>query len=177
MTDVDRRATGGAEMAGPGGGPPRLEPFGLVLWRDGSWTHEGQPILNQRLREKFDRSVVYLADENAYVVQIGRFRGLIEVEETGFFVRSVDLETGSIALSDGSVEALDVMSLAPSSLDGALLCRIKSSLVPGGLPARFVHSAQADLLAGVDDSNRRLSLRLGTRTTDLPEALSGPRPD
>ena len=31
-------------------GPPPLRPFGLVLHHDGRFTHEGEPILNRRLR-------------------------------------------------------------------------------------------------------------------------------
>ena len=81
--------------AGPGG-PPPLSLFGLVLHHDGRWSHEGQPILNRKLREKFDRSVVYLSAEAKYVVQVGHFRGQIDIEEAGFFVRSVDLEQGEI---------------------------------------------------------------------------------
>jgi len=166
VSDADRE-----DPAPPRGGPPPLSPFGLVLWRDGRWTHEGQPILNRRLRERFDRSVVYLVDEAAYVVQIGHFRGQIEVEETGFFVRAVGLDDGTIALSDGSVERLDVASLTWSSLDGALVCRIKRDLVPDGLPARFLHSAQADLLGCLDECDAGLLLRLGTGSVPLPAGL------
>ena len=43
-------------------GPPPLRPFGLVLHHDGSWTHEGVPLLNRRLRAAFDRAVRYLPD-------------------------------------------------------------------------------------------------------------------
>lgn len=147
-------------------GPPPLRDFGLVLHHDGSWTHEGLPFRNQRLREKFDGAVRYLPDEQAYVVQIGRFRGLTTVEEAGFFVRSLDLDTARIELSDGSEETLDIASLSSSPHDGALLCRIKRDLVPQGLPARFSHSAQADFMNAVDDSGE--AVRLGGQTIPLP---------
>jgi len=132
-------------------GPPPLRPFGLVLHRDGRWTHEGQPILHPRLRAAFDRGVRWLPDERKYVVQLGRFRGEIEVEEAAFFVRAVDAARGELALSDGSREPLDPATLATSPHDGALLCRVKRDLAPGGLPARFTHAAQAELLASVED--------------------------
>jgi hypothetical protein len=144
---------------GPGGpGPPPLAAFGLVLHHDGSWTHEGQPFRNRRLREKFDRSVRYLPDEGEYVVQIGRFRGLVEVEEAGFFVRELDPEGGTVSLSDGSTEPLEVDSLRLSERDGALLCRVKRALVAEGLPARFSHSAQADFMNAVSDSGDEVEL-------------------
>ncbi len=111
---------------------PPLAPFGLVLRHDGSWTHEGQPILNRRLREHFDRSVAYLPEEQKYIVELRHFRAEIEIEEAGFFVRVVDLEGGTVSLSDGTQELLDPASLELSPIDGALMCRIKRELDPGG---------------------------------------------
>ena len=161
-------------MAGTGGrgegpGPPPLRPFGLVLHHDGSWTHEGEPVLHTRLREAFDRGVRYLPDEGVYVVQLGHFRGQIEIEETAFFVRIFDAQDGRLTLSDGSREALDPRSLRTSSRDGGLLCSVKASLVPGGLPARFSHSAQADLLAAVEEERDGYVLSLAGRRVTLPD--------
>src|SRR5262245_57203718 len=93
-------------------GPPPLRAFGLVLHHDGSWTHEGVPLRNARLRAAFDRSVRFLPEEDRFVVQLGRFRGEIEVEEAAFFVRDFDAATGSLRLSDGSAEPLDPVTLA-----------------------------------------------------------------
>jgi len=143
-------------------GPPPLRPFGLRLHHDGRFTHEGQPIKNRKLRERFDRSVRYLPDEGKFVVQIGRFRGEIDVEEAAFFVRSFDEDTAGLSLSDGDVELLDVASLRVSPLDGALLCTVKRELVPGGLAARFSHAAQAALLNAVADDGDALIVG-GTR--------------
>jgi len=155
-------------IEGEGPSPPPLRPFGLVLHHDGRWTHEGQPIRNRRIREKFDRSVRYLPEQAKYVVQVGRFRGQIEVEEAGFFVRDVDLAGGEVALSDGSRDALDLASLRVSELDGAYLCTVKRELVPGGLPARFTHAAQAELLAAVEESEQGPVIRLGGRLRRMP---------
>ena len=133
-------------------GPPPLSSFGLVLHHDGSWTHEGQRFRNRRLREKFDRSVRYLADEGgAYVVQIGRFRGLIDVEEAAFFVEDIDLASAAVRLSDLSTDQLDVATLRTSAIDGALLCLVKRDLAAAGVLARFSHRAQAEFLNAVDD--------------------------
>ncbi len=156
----------GPTEPGPRRGPPPLVPFGLVLHHDGSWTHEGAPILNRRLRERFDRGVRYLPDEAKYVVQIGHFRGEIEVEEAGFFVRSFDPETGRVGLSDGSEEILDVDSLRVSEQDGALLCQVKRDLVGDGLLARFHHAAHAELLNAVAGDGG--SLCIGGVSRPLP---------
>jgi len=150
-------------------GPPPLRPFGLVLHHDGRFTHEGEPIRHRKLREHFDRAVEYLPDEAKFIVRLGHFRGQVEVEEAGFFVRTVDLAGGEVHLSDGSREPLDVASLALSPLDGALLCRVKRSLVPEGLLARFSNSAQAELLLAVEERDGRTALRLGQGLVDVPE--------
>ncbi len=54
-------------------------------------THEGQAIAHRRLRAAFERGVRYLPAAGKYVVQLGHFRGQLDVEECGFFVRGVDL--------------------------------------------------------------------------------------
>lgn len=150
-------------------GPPPLRPFGLVLHHDGRWTHEGQPIRHPRLRAHFDRSVRFLPEEGKYVVTLRHFRGQIEVEEAAFFVRRFDAEDGSLHLSDGTVEGLDPASLRLSPIDGALLCTVKRSLRPEGLPARFDHGAHAALLQAVEPAEEGLALRLGTGRQPLPE--------
>lgn len=158
----------------PRPGSPPLEPFGLVLHRDGSWTHEGVPITHPRLRAAFDRSVRFLAAEGVYVVQLGRFRGRIEVEEAGFFVREVDLARGRLRLSDGSEEALDVASLRASPFDGAWLCTVKRDLHPAGLPARFTHASQAELLGAVEEHEGGPRLCVAGEPRQLPEDLASP---
>lgn len=155
--------------AGPGA--PALRAFGLVLHRDGSWSHEGVPITHPRLRGAFDRSVRFLPAEGVYVVQLGRFRGQIEVEDAGFFVREVDLERGALRLSDGSVEPLDVASLRASRFDGAWLCTVKRDLHPAGLPARFTHASQAELLGAVEEDASGTWLRVAGQRRALPGDL------
>jgi hypothetical protein len=149
-------------------GPPPLAPFGLVLHHDARWTHEGQPVRNRKLRALFDRSVRYLPEERKYVVQVQRYRGEIEVEEAGFFVRVFDAGTGEVTLSDGTREALDTATLGASERDGALLCRVKSELVEGGLLARFSHAAQAELLNAVDERGGVAVVRVGGTLQPLP---------
>lgn len=153
-------------------GPPPLAPFDLVLHHDGRWTHEGQPVRNRKLREAFDRGVAFLPDEGErgkYVVRLRQFRGEIIVEEAAFFVRDYDAGSGRIALSDRSAETLDVASLRPSPIDGALLCSVKRDLAPGGLPARFSHAAQAELLHAVEPGADGPGLRFGGAFHALPE--------
>ena len=148
--------------------PFPLRPFGMVLHHDGRCTHQGHPILNHKMREVFDRSVRFLPDEGKYVVQIGRYRGEIEVEEAGFFVREFDAEAGSVRLSDGTIEPLDTASLCLSPRDGALLCAVKRDLVPEGLLAHFGHAAQSALLLAIDETPDGMVLCMAGRRCPLP---------
>jgi hypothetical protein len=156
-------------VSGPPQGPPPLAPFGLVLHHDGRFTHEGHPIRHARLRAAFERGVRWLPAERKFVVQLGRFRGEIEVEEAAFFVRAVDVPRGAIALSDGTAEPLDVASLRASPIDGALLCTVKRTEAEHGLAARFLPAAQAELLLAAEEAEGGLALRLGGVLHPLPE--------
>jgi hypothetical protein len=150
------------------GRAPPLAPFGLRLHHDGRWSHLGEPIRNRRLREHFDKSVVYLPDERKFVVTLRQFRGEIEVEEAAFFVRAFDAASGRIMLSDRSEEILEPASLALSPRDGALLCRVKRGLAPEGLLARFSHGAHAELMQAVEETPAGLALRVGRTLHPLP---------
>lgn len=152
-------------------GPPPLQSFGLILHRDGSWTHEGVPIRNRKLRALFDRSVRYLPHERKYVIQVGPFRGQVDPEETGFFVTGVDLARGRVTLSDRSEDRLDVDRLVLSDHDGALVSRVKRDLLPAGLPARWTHAAQAELLDAVEERAGDLVLRVAGADVALPGSL------
>lgn len=151
------------------GGPPPLRPFGLRLHHDGRFSHEGEPIRHAKLRAHFERSVEYLPDEGKFIVRLGHFRGQVEVEEAGFFVRSFDPATGEVALSDGTRERLDVASLVSSPIDAALLCRVKRALAPEGLLARFMSGAQAELLLGVESDDAGFWVRIGSARIAFPE--------
>lgn len=150
---------------------PPLRAFGLVLHHDGRWSHQGRPIAHRRLREHFDRSVRYLPEERCSVVTLRQFRALVEVEEASFFVRELDLGSGEIRLSDGSREILDPSSLQPSPIDGALLCRVKRTLLPEGVVARFDPGVQAELLLAVEEEMGSFVLPIAGRRAALPPAV------
>jgi hypothetical protein len=150
-------------------GPPPLAPFGLRLHHDGRFTHEGVGIANRRLRAHFDRSVEYLPREQKYIVRLKHFRGEIEVEEAAFFVRTLDLNTGEMQISDGSQEKLAVSTLSVSPIDGALLCLIKCDHRVGGLRARFNHSVQAEFGQAVEAAESGYVVSIGGRRQSCPE--------
>lgn len=141
-----------------------------MLHRDGRFLHEGLPVTHARLRAALDRGVRWLPADGRYVVTLGHFRGQVDVEEAGFFVREVDLETGFLTLSDGTRDRLEPASLRTSALDpDVLLCTVKRALTPYGVPARFLRSAQAELLAAVEEGPEGLVLRVAGAEHPLPD--------
>jgi len=114
---------------------------------------------------------IAMEPEGTFVVQLGRFRGPIEVEEAAFFVRDFDPATGAIRLSDGTSEPLDPETLRVSARDGAGLCAIKRSLAPAGLLARFTQAAWAELAAALEGPEDAPRLRLAGRSIALPASL------
>lgn len=169
MSDEADRPESVSGLAAPAfAGPPPLRPFGLVLHHDGRFSHEGQPIKNRRLREHFERSVEYLPDEEKFIVRLQHFRGEVEVEEAGFFVREIDLDTGLLTLSDGTREPLDVSTLVLSEIDAAMLCRVKREQVRGGLYARFSHASQSELLQSVEPVGELFELEVAGERVPFP---------
>jgi hypothetical protein len=102
------------------------------------------------------------------VVTLRHFRGEVGVEEAGFFVREIDLGAGTVRLSDGSEEPLAPETLRTSPIDGALLCTVKRGLAPEGLAARFIHAAQAELLAAAFEAGEGHAVLLAGETRRLP---------
>jgi hypothetical protein len=111
-----------------------------------SFEHEGQPVTHARLHAALLRGVRFSDEDGCFLVQIGRFRGAIEVEDVPFWVASYDAEAGQVRLTDGEREPLDPATLAADA-DDVLRCRVK-----GRFPARFTRRAQAELLAHVRDT-------------------------
>jgi hypothetical protein len=125
-------------------------------------------VRNVRLQRAFRRGVRYLDSEGVWVVQIGRFRGAIEVEDTALFVDLYESESGTLLLNHGSREPLlpGTLEAAP---DAVLYCTVR------GFRARFTHSAQAELLAYIEDAGRAgLCLRIGPECIPLPDLGQGP---
>jgi len=117
--------------------------------------HEGQIVTHQRLHRVLLRGVRFLEEEGVFVVQVGPYRGQIEVEDTAFWVVAYDPESGEIELTDGSSERLEARTLSLDP-DDVLRCRVK-----GRFPARFTHAGQAHLLDALELREGRPWLRVG----------------
>ena len=100
--------------------------------------------------------------EQTFVVQLGAFRGWLEVEDTAFFVTAYDAATGELELSDRSRERLAAATLAVDP-DDALRCTVK-----GRFAARFTRAAQAQLLEAVDVDDGAVVVRAGGERLRAP---------
>ncbi len=133
-----------------------------------SFVHEGQLVTHPRLYRAFLRGVRFLEKEGVFVVQLGHFRGQIEVEDTPWWVVAYDEERGLVELTDGSREPLAAHTLR-SDPDGVLRCTVK-----GRFSARFTRAGQAHLLDQVEERDGRWQLRAGGRWLPLPELAAAP---
>ena len=133
-----------------------------MLRRDGSFWHEGVRVTHARLHRAFLAGVRWAEAERSFVVQLGRFRGWLEVEDTAFFVTSYDATTGEVELSDRSCECLDAGTLSVDA-DEVMRCTVK-----GRFAARFTRAAQAHLLDALELDGDLVVLRSGSMRLRAP---------
>jgi hypothetical protein len=137
----------------------------ITLDAEGRWWHEGDPIDNPRIVELFNRSIERTTG-GTYVLHIAPFTYPIEVKDTAYFVRRVDLmgDGARLLLSDGSEEPLDVASLR--SVQGrGFYCTVKG----GAFAARFSRPAYYALAEHIEESAEGFELVLGNTRTVLGE--------
>ncbi|HZR82461.1 MAG TPA: DUF1285 domain-containing protein [Candidatus Binatia bacterium] len=132
-----------------------IESHTIRFGKDGRWYADDAPIENRRIADLFSRHVVR-RDDGAWWLVVGDERAPIVVDDTPFVVARVDpLPHGgfNITLNDGTREPLDAGTLRLGDED-VLYCDVKQ----GSLAARFLRSAQADLLAHAEEDAGRFFL-------------------
>ena len=119
-------------------------------------------VTHPRLHDAFLAGVRWAEAEATFVVQLGRFRGWLAVEDTAFFVTAYDARSGELELSDRTREPLaaDTLSVDP---DDVLRCTVK-----GRFAARFTRAAQAHLLDAVEPDGAGFVVRAGGRRLRAP---------
>ncbi|MEX2205039.1 MAG: hypothetical protein WEF50_02315 [Myxococcota bacterium] len=119
-------------------------------------------VTHPRLHQAFLAGVRWAEAERTFIVQLGVFRGWLDVEDTAFFVTAYDAATGEIELSDRSRERLAAATLSVDA-DDVLRCTVKSRF-----PARFTRAAQAHLLEAVDVDDGAVVVRAGGERLRAP---------
>jgi hypothetical protein len=127
---------------------------------DGRWYADGQPIVNQRIADLFSNHV-RRSESGGYMLEIGKERAPIEVDDTPYVVVAVDVDEeegiARLELNDHSGEDLDPASLRIGAGE-VLYCRVKG----GTEPARFLRSAYYHLAPFITESQAgRFDLWLG----------------
>ncbi len=132
---------------------------GLRLDREGRWWHEGDPVEHDGLRRALFRWLDRLED-GRFVLRLDEERfAFVEVEDTPFIVRTLDLETTSkevritLHLNDGREEELAYGSLSVAP-DNALTCEVY-----GRFRARFSRGAYYLLGELIEETDAGFSLR------------------
>ncbi len=119
-------------------------------------------VTHSRLHQAFLAGVRWAEREQTFIVQLGVFRGWLEVEDTAFFVTGYDASTGELELSDRSRERLAADTLSVDA-DDVLRCTVK-----GRFAARFSRTAQAHLLDAVEVDDGVVAVRAGQERLRAP---------
>src|SRR3990172_6807915 len=99
----------------------------IRLDRDGNWFHNGQPFINKKIIDFFNRSISVTRD-GAYCIHYDKYTYPIVVEDAPLFVTGVwhkgfgRWEKITINLTNGSSELLDIHSLYYKN--NTLYCRV-----------------------------------------------------
>ncbi|MGK5089346.1 hypothetical protein WDW86_17480 [Bdellovibrionota bacterium FG-2] len=136
----------------------------LLLSKEGLWFIDGGEITHARTLEVLNKNL-YRTPEGIFV-QIGREQAWIDVEDTIYFVVSLEgtPDTGfKLTLSDETQEELDPTTLIYSN--ERLVCRVK-----GGLEeAKFLRGPYHEILKHVIEGEKGYILRCGSRHITVVE--------
>lgn len=140
----------------------------LRLTADGQWLYKDEPLAHEGL--------VYILESNygpgpegGYEVRLGPQRVVVEVEDTPYFVKDVDVNPeGSVMLrlNDGSKELLDPSRVTISE-NGHTYVTVKD-----GAEAKFLRKAELRLGDFVEEQEDTLGLRVAGKWTPLEERPS-----
>jgi hypothetical protein len=117
--------------------------------------HEGSLVTHPRVHAALLRGVRFADAEGVWIVQLGRFRAQIDVEDVPFWIVGYDADAGAVQLTDGTREPLGPDSLRADP-DDCLRCTVKARF-----DARFTRRAQTELLEAVRATETGIEIRVG----------------
>jgi hypothetical protein len=123
-----------------------IPPCHIRIDRDGVWYYQGAEIIRQDILEMF-YSNLEKDDQGRYLIRMAKEVCWLEVEDTPWIVKEVNLISGKegnpsafqVRLSDDSMEVLNLEELWMSN-ENVLYCKIKE----GRFHARFSRPAYYD---------------------------------
>ncbi len=132
----------------------------LVFRKDGRWYAGDEPVTHERLARFFTRYLRRKPGGDGYEIWFDeRFHADVEVEDTPYVVTAIlPVSDGrlQVRLNDDSIETLDPVSLTVGA-DGVVVCWVKK----GQERARFLRSAQADLVPYLEEHDEQWCLHVG----------------
>ncbi|MFO8056690.1 MAG: DUF1285 domain-containing protein [bacterium] len=141
---------------------PKFEYKGgkLFLDKEGRWFHEGVEITHKLTAELFSRSIKK-DEDGRYVLEVGQEWAPVQVEDTPFMVRRVDVGEDSVraTLNDGSEEELDLDTLRINDRN-VLYCDVKNK----EYPARFLRPAYYQLMNHLVENESGYAVKIGNRS-------------
>ncbi len=147
----------------PGTPPPGYVDTEVVkLTRNGVWLANGQEISHEPTGRLFGKCL--RRDDQGYFIQIGREYKRIVVEDTPFFVSSLDGDPRTaiwVCLSDETREKLDPLTLAYRP--GRLTCRVKG----GEEEAKFLSAPYFELLRDLQEDPKGYYIVIAGIRVDL----------
>jgi hypothetical protein len=135
----------------------------ITLKRDGTWVADGTEITHEQTRDLFYRSIKWDAAEKKYYLEVGYERIFIEVEDTPFFVTSIDRDDDAhytASLSDFTTVSVKSSQL---SYENGNLYLTRDD----GQRAKFLSPAYYAILAGLQEDSRFYYLTIGGARVNL----------
>ena len=136
-------------------------PGGLRITKDGTWRHDGGEFTHQNVQKYFESRLRYSPEHSQYVVEVDGRCVPVEVEDTAFFVRTIDTtgEEWRLILSDETTEPFDPKAIEVGS-ESVFYCRVKG----GAERARLLRPAWQALLPVIEEHDGSITLSYrGTR--------------
>jgi len=130
----------------------------IRLTRDGKWMSDDTEIDHEQTIRLFSRSLHH--DEKGYYIRVGREAMRIIVEDTPYFVKSVEWIPAlglKLTLNDETQEMLKPDTLRYT--EGRLVCRVKSN----AFEARFMRQPYYEVLNRVETDPNGYFLRIDSK--------------
>lgn len=152
----------------------------IRLTEQGVWMHGDDKII-PRVAELFAKNLAVTA-AGAYVITIDRYNAPVQVADTAFFVRSMnivgDIERVELAISDGSERLLTRLM---QSADNVLYCTVPCREWDGekltgrtlDVPCRFPSSLYHALALHAEIRDERGVLKIGAHHVVFDDYISG----
>jgi hypothetical protein len=141
----------------------------IRLDKEGRWYHEGVEITHKLTADLFSRSVEK-DPAGGYRLVVGPEWSPIEVEDTPFMVRRVEIEADRavIRLNDGTEEELEAATLRVGG-ENVLYCKVKN----GEFPARFLRPAYYQLMQALEETKNGYAVKIGNKLYSIKTKEEG----